>query len=372
MNESSFVVVFPSIFAKNKHNQLIANIKKILKIQNQQFSQITKDCNLIVVNANDPVFASSAINLLFGIDKITISRRIENKFELLVSSIAKIGANLLLSGDQFHIKVDGHSSGYLPKDVEVAATSALIEKTHHMSCRPGTEEKYDKLIYCFLTKKNAYISIFLDSGHGGIPYNSQGEKIACCIFDELSAVGCLESIKQGFDVRILVGYNDSNLLDLVKIINRILPRTVSTQITLDFFKLPLKRENAKSLQLKVMAATEILCSVAKKEKIKRISLPLPPLVFPTWFIDQNANIVLQNRLVPWIALAGIDYSIINTAREIGLGKYLHRIEKLGTFKFEKNESGVSGIVQKALKTKQSIIVSVGLNNTHDILDLIKH
>jgi adenylyl- and sulfurtransferase ThiI len=372
MSEAAFVVVFPSIFAKNKQNQLITNIKKILKIQNQHFSQITKDDSLIVIDANDPVFASSAINLLFGIDKITISRRTENKFDLLVSSIVKIGANLLLKGDQFHIKVEGHSSGYLPKDVEVAATSALIEKTHDMDCRPGTEEKYDKQIYCFLTKKNAYISIFLDNGHGGIPYNSQGEKIVCCIFDELSAVGCLESIKQGFDVKILVCYNDSNLLELVKMINRILPRTVSTQVTLDFFKLPLKQENARSLQLKVRAVTEVLCSVAKKEKIKRISLLLSPLVFPTWFIDQNVNTVFQNRLVPWIALAGVDNSIINTAKEIGLGKYLHKIERLGTLKFAKNDSDVSGIVQRALKTKQTITVNVGPNNTHDILDSLMH
>ncbi len=31
--------------------------------------------------------------------------------------------------------------------MEVAATSALIEKTHQMDCRPGTEEKYDKLLW---------------------------------------------------------------------------------------------------------------------------------------------------------------------------------------------------------------------------------
>ncbi len=121
-----------------------------------------------------------------------------------------------------------------------------------------------------------------------------------------------------------------------------------------------------------MAVTEILCSAAKKEKIKRISLPLSPLVFPTWFIDQNVNVVLQNRLVPWLVLAGIDNSIINMVKEIGLGKYLHKIERLGAFKFAKNDSDVSGIVQKALKTRQSITVNVGPNNTHDILDSLKH
>jgi len=117
MNENAFVVVFPSIFAKNKQNQLITNIEKILKIQNQQFSKITKDEDLVIVDANDPVFASSAINLLFGIDKVAIAKCVENNFDVLVSSIAKIGANLLLKNDQFYVKVEGQSSGYLPKDI---------------------------------------------------------------------------------------------------------------------------------------------------------------------------------------------------------------------------------------------------------------
>jgi hypothetical protein len=373
MNENAFVVVFPSIFAKNKQNQLILNIKKILKIQNQPYKQITKDDDLIIIDANDPVFASSAINLLFGVDKVAIARRVENKFDVLVSSITKIGANLLLKGDRFYIKVEGHSSGYLPKDIEIATTSALIEKAHQMDCRPGTEEKYDKLIYCFITKKNAYVAIFVDNGHGGIPHNSHGEKIVCAVFDELSAISCLESIKQGFDVKIAVCYNnDANLLELVKMINRILPRTVNTQIILDFFKLPLKQENSKSLQLKIGVITEILCSVAKKEKIQRVSLSLSPLIFPIWFVDQNIGLVIKNKLIPWNALVGIDRSIIDTAKEIGLGKYLYRIERLGLLRFTKSESNVSSIIQKALNTKQSVTVTVGPNNIHDILDSLKH
>jgi hypothetical protein len=60
------------------------------------------------------------------------------------------------------------------------------------------------------------------------------------------------------------------------------------------------------------------------------------------------------------------------AKEIGLGKYLHRIERLGILRFAKNGFDVSDIVQKALKTRQSITVRVGPNNTHDILDSLKH
>jgi len=375
MNENAFVVVFPSVFAKNKKTLLVNNIKKILKINNQKISQITRDDDLVVIDANDPVFASSAINLLFGVDKIAIARRVENKFDVIVSTIAKIGASLLLQGEQFYVKVEGRSSGYLSKDVEVAATSALIEKTTQMDSKPGSEEKHDKLIYCFLTKKNAYVSIFMDDGHGGIPYNSHGDKAVCCVYDEMSAISCLESIKQGFDVKIIVCYDDSNLHDLVKMINRILPRTVQTDVTLDFFKIPIKQQDTKSVQTMIKITTQILCLVAKLAKIKRVSLPLSPLAFPLWFIDENVNVVLQNNCLPWITLSGIDDSIIKTAREIGLGKYLHKIEKFGKIKFKKtgSDTRIFDIAAKSMNTRRSVTVRVGPNNIHDILDSIdKH
>ena len=65
MSENASVIVFPSIFAQNKINSLITNIKKILKIKNLKFQAIRKEDYIIVVDANDPVFTSSAINLLF-------------------------------------------------------------------------------------------------------------------------------------------------------------------------------------------------------------------------------------------------------------------------------------------------------------------
>jgi len=160
MNEPAFVVVFPSIFAKNKQNLLVSNIKKILKIQNQRYSAISTDDDLIIIDANDPVFASSAINQLFGVGQVSIARRTENKFNGIVSTVAKIGGSLLLRGEVFYVKVEGHASGYLPKDVEIAATSALIEKTTDTDCRPGTEAKHDKLIHCYLTKRTHMFRYF--------------------------------------------------------------------------------------------------------------------------------------------------------------------------------------------------------------------
>ena len=67
MTEDTLVVVYPSLFAENKINQLIENIKKILKIKKLKFAKITRDDFLICIQADDPVFVSSAIALLFGI-----------------------------------------------------------------------------------------------------------------------------------------------------------------------------------------------------------------------------------------------------------------------------------------------------------------
>ena len=77
MKEVSYVVVFPTVFSKNKIPQLISNIKKILKVRNQEFKSIKRDGDVILVNSSDPVFSSSAINLLFGIEKVAIARQVK-------------------------------------------------------------------------------------------------------------------------------------------------------------------------------------------------------------------------------------------------------------------------------------------------------
>ena len=371
MSDNSFVIVFPSVFAKNKLDLLVSNIKNILKVQNQKFSKITKDDSVIVIEANDPVFASSTINLLYGIERVAIAKQVKNEFDVIVSAIAKIGTNLLLSGERFLVKVDGYSAGYMTKDVELAATSSLIEKTTTLGTKPGTQERYDKLIYAYLTKLHGYICIFTDKGHGGLPYNSQNEKIVCCVYDELSAVSCLETIREGFDVKIVICYNsDSNLIELVKILNRILPKTIQSKIELEFFYVDIKN-SAKNVMLIVVA--EILCFVAKSNKIRKISLSLSPLIFPSYFVNSIIKRVFKKNFIPWLPLAGLDRDIFDNAKEIGLEKYIIKIEKLANLKFDGKtyEKEAQKIANQAIKTKKVVSVMVGPNNVHDILDSLK-
>ena len=372
MSENASVIVFPSIFAQNKIKILISNIKNILKIKNQKFQAIRTDDSVIIIDANDPVFTSSAINLLFGIERVAIAKEIKNEFDTVVSAITKIGSNLLLKGDRFYVKVEGYSSGYLPKDLEISATSSLIEKTSKLGAKPGTEQNNDKILYTYLTKKHAYVCIFTDKGLGGVPYNSQKERIVCSIFDELSAISCVETIKQGFDVKIIIIYNKkSELLELVKILNKILPRTLHSKIDLEFYQVPIKKINSKNLLLLVQIITELLISVAKSNKLKKISLPISPMIFPSSFVDTLIKKVFEKNLYPHIPLAGIDDDILDNAKEIGLGKFLNKIEKFGKMKFNSfkgNQNEVQKIVKQSMNTKQSISVIVGPNNIHDILD----
>ena len=90
MSQNAHVVVFPAVFAQNKIPHLVSNIKKILKIQNQEFDEIKTDGSVIVVKANDPVFASTAINLLFGIRMVAIAKTVKNDFESIIEEISKV------------------------------------------------------------------------------------------------------------------------------------------------------------------------------------------------------------------------------------------------------------------------------------------
>jgi len=368
MNEISYVVVFPTLFSKNKIPQLVSNIKKILKIKDQQFKSIKRDGDVILVDANDPVFASSAINLLFGIEKIIIARQIKNNFKDIVSEITSVSGNLLLKGERFLVRVEGNSKGFLVKDVEIAVTSNIIEKKSNLGAYPGTDENFDKLLYTYLTKSNAYISIFSDKGNNGIPYQSQNKKTICAVYDELSAVSCYETIKQGYDTKIIVCYRQkSELLNIVKTINQIIPRLVQEKIELEFYHLKIKSSGVKNYLIYVNSILEIMI----RQTNQRISLALSPLVFSSDFIDNSSKIVFEKKKIPLIPLAGVDSNLFDDAKEIGLEKSIKKLEKIVTTNSNEIPSPLKKEVESGIKTKKTVSIQIGFNNVHDILDSLE-
>ena len=373
MEDKLLIVVFPSVFSQNKIKSLITNIRKILKIQNQKFSKIRKEGEVIIVDADDPVFASTAINTLFGIKGVAIAKQVDNNFETIVKEISNVGVDLFLDGERFLIQVEGYAKGFIPKDVEIAATSSLIEKTAKKEIKPGTNEKFDRRLYVYLTKLYAYICIYYDNGLGGIPNNSQNKKIVCCVFDELSAVSCLETIKQGFDVKIIVCYSkDSELLHLVKIINQIIRRTVKPKISLEFYRIHINKKLPPLMLTEITA--RILVHVAIINNAERISLSLSPLIYPVDFVESLIKQVYRYFLIPYSPLSGLDDNIFETAKEIGLEKYLSRIEKLGGSNFsnfKQSSKEIEKIVKETIKSKKTVSVNVGPNNVHEILDEVR-
>ena len=373
MKDEVLIVVFPSIFSINKTISLIANIKKVLKIQNKKFRKIGKEGDVIIVEADDPVFASSAINTLFGIDGVAIAKQVTNDFESIVDGVSKVAKDIFLKGERFLLQIEGYAKGFTTKDIELAATSSLIEKTAGMGIKPGTSKKYDRKLYVRLTKLNAYICIYYDNGLGGVPNNSQDKEIICCIFDELSAVSCLETIKQGFDVKIIICYNkDSELLHLVKIVNQIIRRTVKPKINLDFYKI---HDNKKLAPLLLTEITsKVLMRIASISGIKRISLGTSTLIHPIDFSESLTKQISDENLIPYFPLSGLDDNVFESAREIGLEKYLNSIKKLGSTKFHNSKQPakkIEKIVNDTIMTKKTVSVNVGLNNVHEILDEIR-
>jgi adenylyl- and sulfurtransferase ThiI len=373
MKNEVLVVVFPSIFSKNKVSYLITNIKKVLKIQNQKIRKIRKDGDVIVIEAYDPVFASSAINTLFGIKGIAIAKQVTNDFESIVNGVSKVGVDIFLKGERFLLQIEGYSKGFTTKDIELAATSSLIEKTAGMGIKPGTSKKYDRKLYVCLTKLNAYICIYYDKGLGGIPNNSQNKEIVCCIFDELTAVSCLETIKQGFDVKIIICYNrDSELLHLVKIVNQIIRRTAKPKINLDFYKIHVNKKLTPSLLTEI--TSKMLMRIAATNRIKRISLGISPLIYPIDFSESLIKQISSKKIIPYFPLSGLDDNVFETAREIGLEKHLNNIKKLGSTKFHnlgQSTKKIEKIVNDSMISKQTVSVNVGPNNVHEILDEVR-
>jgi len=373
MKNEALAIVFPSIFSKNKVSSLMANIKKVLKIQNQKFRKISKEGDVIIVEADDPVFASSAINTLFGIKGVAIAKRVNNNFESIVNGVSKAAADIFLKGERFLLQIEGYAKGFTTKDIELAATSSLIEKTAGTGIKPGTSKKYDRKLYVCLTKLNAYICIYYDNGLGGIPNNSQNKKIVCCIFDELSAVSCLETIKQGFDVKIIVCYSkDSELLHLVKIINQIIRRTIKPKVSLEFYRMHINKKLPPLMLTEITA--KILIQIAITNSTKRISLALSPLIYPVDFVESLIKQVYSKNLIPYFPLSGLDDNVFETAKEIGLEKYLSRIEKLGGSNFsnfKQSTKEIEKIVKETIMSKKIILVNVGPNNVHDILDEVR-
>lgn len=366
MAAKSFVVVFPSAFSRRHVPALVRNIKRILKIQNESYTRVSRDGEVILVDAHDPVFASSAIGLLFGVEKMLIARQTANDFDGMVQLITEVGGNLLLRGERFLVRVEGHSQGFLPRDIEMSATSSIIEKKSALGARPGTPDNHDKLLYTYMTKQHAYVSIFTDRGLGGLPHGIQGRAVSC-IYDELSAVSCFEAIRMGFDTRVIACYRrESDLMGLAKILDRMIPRLLLDTVEIAFYRA--SPGGPGYLEMAALSA-ELAVREAALHDIPYVSLPVSRMLFPGGATDALADRVSSAGRIPLVTLPADDSRLLHILGELNLSGKYPRIRSLISKKhaLPREHDGTDPLQAE----RRVISIRTGPNNLHDLLDSLQ-
>ena len=69
---NSYVVVFPSPFARSKSALLASNVKKILKVKELAYDSIRRDGQIIIVDAKDPQIRWLAQSLFYARESHTL------------------------------------------------------------------------------------------------------------------------------------------------------------------------------------------------------------------------------------------------------------------------------------------------------------
>ena len=156
-------------------------------------------------------------------------------------------------------------------------------------------------------------------------------------------------------------------------LNEVLPKYLNEEFDTHYFS---KGEIYKKLAslLLVEITTKVLVRIATTCSTKRISLCLSPLIHPVDFVESLIKQAYNKNLVPYFPLSGLDDNVFESAKEIGLEKYLGRIKKLGSSRFYNSKQPAKKIektVEESITSKKTISVNVGQNNVHEILDEVR-
>jgi len=155
-------------------------------------------------------------------------------------------------------------------------------------------------------------------------------------------------------------------------VNQIIHRTVKPKINLEFYKIPVNKKLASLLLAEI--TTKVLVRIATISSTKRISLGLSPLIHPVDFVESLIKQAYNKNLIPYFPLSGLDDNVFESAREIGLEKYLDKIKKLGSSRFYDSKQPakkIEKIVEESITSKKTVSVNVGQNNVHEILDEVR-
>ena len=268
--------------------------------------------------------------------------------------------------------VEGSARGFVPKDAEIAITSSIIEKKSGRGAAPGTENRHDKLLYTYITKKSAYVCIFVDDGRGGAVNFSLQQRTLCPVYDEVSAVSCIEAIRQGYDAKIIAVYKKrSELVKIAKLLSRVMQFTAQADVRLEFYNLGSKLGISGRFDWQSSVA-RLCCIVAAENGIPRVSLPVTNQMFPPRFVDSICGYVTRSGLSYHIPLEGRENDMRDMARAYVLEKFFGRTRPQKDSAFaDVSDARFKNNAGAALKTRRAVCVHLGPNNLHDILDALE-
>lgn len=359
MEPGALVAVVPNAFSGRRTALLASNVRAMLSARSLRFSSVRRDGDTVVVEADDPVFASSAIGLLFGVSRVSIARRAGTAMAELVRALSQTAASLLLRGERFVVRVGGATPGYLARDAELAATSAIVSAAQATGAMPGTASAHDRVIHAHVARSASYVSIFSDEGRGGVPLGAHAGLVACPVHDALSAVAMLEALRQGHDVLPVMAYStDAERTRLMRPICRTISSLPRASSRADFVRVP-RAGGAARLAAAVDAAIES----ARAARAPRVCVPTSPLVHADGLADALGDRVRGAGLAASFPLAGVESRIESHASALGVGPMARAVARLCAARMGDlpREAGREA-------RRQALDVRVGPNMVHDALD----
>jgi hypothetical protein len=298
------LLLFFSIFTKIQKEKLIGNIRR--KLQDKKIKVLSIRCEerYIVLEVSDPAEARCVLTSTLGIDRIGIARKTWNEYSHVMRAITDIGKEIILPKEKFLIRInlstnDSNSLNYKERDLEFASAARLTSELSSRGARPAISEKrVDRTIESYIGNRYAYVCLDITSSVGGLPFNSQSQKVITSIHNPLSVLSCVKSMRCGFLPQIVLPYTDEeDLKNKVKlcrpIINMIEKRRY--QVSLAHIHLPYVLD----INIKKMVLESIYYKILTSLSGDILIVSLSAAVSPFWYISSIVRDVISSGKIPW-------------------------------------------------------------------------
>lgn len=298
------LLLFFSIFTKIQKEKLIGNIRR--KLQDKKIKVLSIRCEerYIVLEVSDPAEARCVLTSTLGIDRIGIARKTWNEYSHVMRAISDIGKEIILPKEKFLIRIklstnDSNSLNYKERDLEFASAAMLTSELSSRGARPAISEKrVDRTIESYIGNRYAYVCLDITSSLGGLPFNSQSQKVITSIHNPLSVRSCVISMRCGFLPQIVLPYTDEeDLKNKVKlcrpIINMIEKRRY--QVSLAHIHLPYVLD----INIKKMVLESIYYKILTSLSGDILIVSLSAAVSPFWYISSIVRDVISSGKIPW-------------------------------------------------------------------------